>query len=90
MNYKLGNKWSPDFDYDGMLETGANVTEETPLSDLEKLFDSFEDVNYHTESEPLWDAIVAKKDGHTDYFKKNLAEFKDRCSATIAGIIIWK
>jgi hypothetical protein len=90
MNYKLGNKWSPDFDYDGMLETGANVTEETPLSDLEKLFDSFEDVNYHTESEPLWTAIVAKKDGHTDYFKKNLAEFKDRCSATIAGIIIWK
>lgn len=85
MSYKLGNKWSDNFDYDGMLETGANVTEETPLSDLQKLFDSFEDVNYHTESEPLWEAIQAKKAGHTDYFKRNLAEFKDRCSACIAG-----
>jgi hypothetical protein len=84
MSYKLGNKWSDNFDYNGMLETGAQVTEETPLSDLEKLFDSFEDVNYHTESEPLWEAIQAKKAGQEEYFKKNLAEFKARCSACLA------
>lgn len=85
MSYKLGNRWSPNFDYDGMLETGANVTEETPLSDLQKLFDSFEDVNYHTESEPLWEAIQGKKAGQDGYFKQNLAEFKARCSACIAS-----
>lgn len=90
MNYKLGNKWSADFDYDGMLETGAQVTEETQLKDLQKLFNSFEDVNYHTESSPLWKAIMDKKAGHEESFKSNLAEFKARCSATIAGIIIWK
>jgi len=84
MRYKLGNKWSDNFDYDGMLETGAQVTEETPLADLQKLFDSFEDVNYHTESEPLWEAIQGKKAGQEEYFKKNLAEFKARCSACLA------
>jgi hypothetical protein len=84
MSYKLGNKWSDNFDYDGMLETGAQVTEETPLSDLQRLFDSFEDVNYHTESEPLWEAIQGKKAGQEEYFKKNLIEFKARCSACIA------
>jgi hypothetical protein len=84
MQYKLGNKWSDNFDYNGMLETGAQVTEETPLSDLQKLFDSFEDVNYHTESSPLWEAIQGKKAGQEEYFKKNLAEFKARCSACLA------
>lgn len=84
MSYKLGNKWSENFDYDGMLETGANVTEQTPVSDLQKLFDSFEDVNYHTESEPLWEAIQGKKAGQEEYFRSNLAKFKELCSQCLA------
>lgn len=84
MQYKLGNKWSDNFDYNGMLETGAQVTEETPLSDLQKLFDSFEDVNYHTESSPLWEAIQGKKAGQEEYFKKNLLKFKELCSECLA------
>lgn len=80
MSYKLGNKWSSNFDYEGMLATGAQVTEQTPLTDLEKLFASFEDVNYHTESEPLWEAIQGKRAGHEEYFRSNLAKFKELCS----------
>jgi hypothetical protein len=78
--YKLGNKWSHNFDYDGMLKAGSEVTVDTPLEDLEKLHDSFEDVNYHTESEPLWNAIIAKRNEFDGpYFTQSIEEFSSLC-----------
>jgi hypothetical protein len=78
--YKLGNKWSQDFDYDGMLKAGSEVTVDTSLEDLEKLHDSFEDVNYHTESEPLWNAIIAKRNEDVGpYLTQSIEEFSSLC-----------
>ena len=59
--YQLGNKWSVDFDYDGMLLYAMNTTLDTSVNDLEKLLDSFEDVNYHREADPLYELIEHKK-----------------------------
>ena len=59
--YELGKKWSDDFDYEGMLKAGLEMDESTELSDMNRLFESMEDVNYHRESDPLWRAIHAKK-----------------------------
>lgn len=59
--YRLGQMWSDDFDYEGMLRAGLETSAETPLDQMLKLFSSMEDVNYHREAEPLWKAIHAKK-----------------------------
>jgi len=55
--YQLGDKFSLNFDYDGMLLYAMNTTLDTSVNDLEKLLDSFEDVNYHREAAPLYDMI---------------------------------
>jgi hypothetical protein len=55
--YKLGARYSANFDYDGMLKVGMKAKVSDGPARLRKLFDSFEDVNYHTASSPLWDAI---------------------------------
>ena len=55
--YQLGDKFSLNFDYDGMLLYAMNITLDTSVNDLEKLLDSFEDVNYHREAAPLYDMI---------------------------------
>lgn len=83
--YRLGDKWSPNFDYTGMLRLGSQVLERTPLSDLEQLFSSFEDVNYHTESEPLWLAIKAKREGIEEIYVRNLRSFKELCAQSLEG-----
>ena len=59
--YKLGDMYSEDFDYDGMLKMGLTTNSSWSKKDLQKLFDSFEDVNYHTASAPLSDAIRNSK-----------------------------
>jgi hypothetical protein len=83
--YKLGQKWSNNFDYEGMLKTGAQVTVNTPLADLEKLHDSFEDVNYHTESNPLWNAIIAKREGQAGILAQSIEEFKELCQECLVA-----
>ena len=40
-----------------MLLYATNTTLDTSVNDLEKLLDSFEDVNYHREAAPLYDLI---------------------------------
>ena len=84
--YKLGQKWSTDFDYEGMLTAGTQVDEQTPIKDLEKLYSSFEDVNYYSESDPLWYAILAKKEGRAEILTKELADFRKLCQATLSEI----
>ena len=77
--YKLGDLYSSDFDYDGMLRYALTVDENTSDKVLEKLFNSFEDVNYHTIAAPLYDAYkgAATKDLKKIYilkFKKLVKE----------------
>ena len=59
--YKLGDSWSKDFDYVGMLKWGMSVDWRTDEERLLLLHHSLEDVNYHNIAAPLWDAMVALK-----------------------------
>ena len=84
--YKLGQGWSTDFDYEGMLTAGTQANEQTPVKDLEKLCSSFVDVNYHSESNPLWNAILAKKEGRAEILTRELADFRKLCQETLSEI----
>lgn len=52
-SFKPGDKYSSDFDYKGMFLEGLKITEKTSKAILLKLHESFEDVNYITESKIL-------------------------------------
>ena len=86
-SYKLGAKYSSDFDYEGMLKMGANIKIEDGIQKLQKLFDSFEDVNYHTESKPLYKAIQYLKSNNVEAAKLNLEIFNEICKEEL-GISI--
>jgi len=75
-SYKLGEMWRDDFDYIGMVKTGSKVNSSWTTEKLEKLFDSYEDVNYHTSSENLWLAIQERKKGNDKKAKEYLEKFK--------------
>lgn len=75
--YKLGDMWSKDFDYTGMLETGLKSDLNWGVKKLSKLFESFQDVNYHTIARPLWNAIENLKKGDTKIAQEKLDLFKD-------------
>jgi len=78
VKYTLGAMWSKHFDYEGMLKAGMKVKVSDGPIKLRKLFDSFESVNYHTPSAPLWDAIQLIKDGKPASAK--LTQFKKNCA----------
>jgi len=95
--YELGDMWSNDFDYIGMLKFGAQVTDIEPFADmmevdeqldtLNRLFDSFEDVNYHREKADLGNAIEwLEDDPRTEDIEKAnefLALFRKKCASTL-------
>lgn len=77
LKYKIGDKYSPDFDYDGMVEIGLSVSTDWSVSDLEKLKSSFVDVNYHKEARLLGEFINSLKNDESDELKMNkLGAFK--------------
>jgi len=62
--YKLGDQWSNDFDYDGMLAMfRMALAGQMSVPDMERLSDSMEDVNYHTDNLKLRAVIDGKKVG---------------------------
>ncbi len=73
--YKLGDKYRSDFDYDGMIKMGSQSIIDWGVDKLTKLHNSFEDMNYHTESKPLWQVIVALKAKDTKKAKEEMAKF---------------
>jgi hypothetical protein len=73
--YKLGDKYRSDFDYDGMLEMGLKANTSWGYNKLVKLHNSFEDVNYHSASKPLWDAVQNLKNGNNELAEQNIIEF---------------
>jgi len=81
--YKLGDKWSNDFDYVGMLEMGAKAKASMGVKKLQSLFDSFEDVNYHSEASPLSYAIDELKDGNKAEANRLMKEFNKNCEDSL-------
>ena len=94
--YKLGDQWRKDFDYEGMVKMGTKSKVSDGLKKLEKLFSSFEDVNYHTVAAPLWDAVeslryaakvpdkVLKKESEK-MAASHLKTFNKRCKDEMKG-----
>lgn len=84
--YKLGNKFSTDFDYDGMLKAGLKLKISTPVSKMQQVYDSFEDVNYHSENGHLGNAIEYIEDGDKSGALKHLKLFRDAIRKTLNDI----
>ena len=84
--YKPGDMFSTDFDYEGMLKAGLKIRVNTPIETIQAIYDSFEDVNYHRENSHLGNVIDALEAGDraeaTDALKKYRKEIKE----TLAGI----
>ena len=92
-----GDMWSDDFDYVGMLKYGAQTTipnlsqlninggEHLGLAeDLQELYESFTDVNYHTEGADLGNAIDWLEDAKTPEDIERANEFMERFRAACA------
>jgi len=90
--YRIGDKWSEDFDYEGMLTKASKLSiprkgpNEGGLKVLQALYDSFEDVNYHSENQHLGTAIDAYKNGDNEEGAKHLKMFKSAALETLKGI----
>ena len=86
--YRLGDKWSNDFDYKGMLQMGAKTKVSTGLDKLQKLYDSFEDVNYHSEKQDLGNAIDWLEDEGPNHpkAKQFMNRFRQACLKTLRGL----
>jgi len=97
-SYEVGDMWSNDFDYIGMLKYGAQVPDVDSLSaditeldeivsNLNLLFKSFQDVNYHREGADLGNAIDwLEDDPRTEDIEKAnefLALFRKKCASTL-------
>ena len=83
--FKPGDKFSKDFDYEGMLEFGLKVRLNTPINTLQALFDSFEDVNYHSEGSHLSYAIDAIKERDKVEALDHLRSFKKAIKNTLVS-----
>ena len=81
--YRLGDMYSDDFDYIGMLKAGLKATLGSSVDKLQKLYNSFEDVNYHSENQHLGGIIDALKAGNKDAAKDSLMKFRNAIKATL-------
>jgi hypothetical protein len=97
-SYKLGDTFSLNFDYEGMLDYALQIEMcgvKVVGGDLEKLLDSFEDVNYHREAAPLYDLIehikYQNEYGSNEVTRENINEslraFKKECEDTLKNIV---
>ena len=95
--FQPGDGWSNDFDYIGMLKYGAQTVYEMGLETLQKLYDSFEDVNYHSENKYLGYAISEMEDPGQDAnqaqenIERDLEDFRNACLKTLKDMKVkWK
>jgi len=76
--YKLGDTYSKDFDYEGMLKYGETIDENTSDEDLKKYAKSLSDVNYHSLARPLDNYFTAISNQSKEFKKWNfINQFKD-------------
>lgn len=84
--YKPGDMFSTDFDYEGMLKAGLKVRINTPIETMQAIYDSFEDVNYHRENSHLGDVIDAVEGGNKEVALNALKKFRREIKETLSGI----
>jgi len=85
--FKPGDMFSTDFDYAGMLKFALTLDDNTPVETLQALYDSFEDVNYHSENQYLGHAIDALESGDRGEYKHMLNKFKQEVAKTAKSIM---
>ena len=99
-----GDRWSADFDYTGMLKAGAQAHFEglgdisepnvvpMGIEELNALFESFTDVNYHREAQDLGIAIDWIEDQEEDanrmqeMVESSMERFRTACAKTLKDI----
>ena len=84
--YTPGDMFSTDFDYEGMLKAGLKIRINTPVDTMQKIYDSFEDVNYHRENAHLYDVIEAVKEGDKSAALDALKKYRREIKNTMADI----
>jgi hypothetical protein len=84
--FKPGQGWSNDFDYEGMLDFGMKIRLNTPIDTLKALYDSFEEVNYHSENSHLGMAIDAIEAKDKSEALDHLKNFKKAVKSTLISI----
>jgi hypothetical protein len=90
--FTLGDTWSSNFDYAGMLKAGVEAPEALfeNIDHLNLLYESFTDVNYHREAKDLGNAIDWLQDanGEEDIAKAEgfLFRFRAACAKTLKDI----
>jgi len=90
--YELGDLYSDDFDYVGMLKVGSQATYDMGLHALQELYASFEDVNYHSENKFLGFAIDEIENPGQDVdqamenIERDLEDFRKACLTTLQDI----
>lgn len=73
--YKLGDKYRSDFDHQGLINKASKASISWGYDKLYKLHTSLEDLNYHTESKSLWEALISLKEGKNEEAEKHLIKF---------------
>jgi len=93
-----GDRWRNDFDYIGMLRYGAEyeipepmyITDPESMKELNELYESFTDVNYHSEAADLGNGIewLEEAKGTEDVEKaiEFLESFKQACEKSLMRI----
>ena len=84
--FKPGDMWSKDFDYVGMMKYASKVHLMTGFGYLKKLYDSLEDVNYHSENKHLGMAIDAIENGQKNKAEKHLKAFNKAAKKTLKSM----
>ena len=84
--FKPGDMWSKDFDYVGMMKYASKVHLMTGFGYLKKLYDSLEDVNYHSENKHLGMAIDAIENGQKNKAEKHLKAFNKAAKKTLKSV----
>ena len=81
--YELGDAWSEDFDYAGMLKAALKIRLNTPMKVMQQIYDSFEDVNYHRENRHLHAAMDALKNNNKEEAAQHLKNHKKEIALTV-------
>ena len=81
--YELGDHWSDDFDYAGMLKAALKIRLNTPMKVMQQIYDSFEDVNYHRENRHLHAAMDALKNNNKEEAAQHLKDHKKEIALTV-------
>ena len=81
--YELGDAWSDDFDYAGMLKAALKIRLNTPMKVMQQIYDSFEDVNYHRENRHLHAAMDALKNNNKEEAAEHLKDHKKEIALTV-------